>query len=185
MPCISDPGVLLVRFAQKNSIPYEVLPGANALLLALAASGFEGTSFYFHGFLPHKKEARVEKLREILPLECNIVLYESTHRISQLSFELAKLAPKRVIYLVKEATKMYETHYKGTALEIEQKLKKANLNGEWSVVIEKSEQKKGKALSEDDILPLSLPPKQKAKLLAKMTDKSIKEWYDILNNQQL
>jgi 16S rRNA (cytidine1402-2'-O)-methyltransferase len=102
----------------------------------------------------------------------------------QLSSELAALVPQRVVYLVKEATKIYETHYKGTALELERQLKKANLNGEWTVIIEKGEQKRGKILNEDDILPLSLPPKQKAKLLAKMTGKSIKEWYDILNNQQ-
>ncbi|MDR0761911.1 MAG: 16S rRNA (cytidine(1402)-2'-O)-methyltransferase [Campylobacteraceae bacterium] len=180
MPCISDPGTLLVQFAQKNGIPYEILPGANAALLALAASGFAGKNFYFHGFLPHKKEARMDELREILPLECNIVLYESTHRILQLSCELAELAPQRVIYLIKEATKMYETHYKCTASELMQQLKKANLNGEWAVVIEKSEQKKGGILNESDILPLLLPPKQKAKLLAKLTGKSVKEWYDIL-----
>jgi 16S rRNA (cytidine1402-2'-O)-methyltransferase len=179
MPCISDPGTSLVRFAQENNIPYEVLPGANALLLALAASGFEGTNFYFHGFLPHKKEARMEELRKILSLEFNAVLYESTHRILQLSSEIAKLAPQRVVYIIKEATKIYETHYKGSALELAQKLKTANLNGEWAVVIKGEEQKTGEYLHEEDILSLPLPPKQKAKLLAKMTGKSVKEWYDI------
>ncbi|MDR2342752.1 MAG: 16S rRNA (cytidine(1402)-2'-O)-methyltransferase [Campylobacteraceae bacterium] len=180
MPCISDPGALLVRFAQENDIPYEVLPGANALLLALAASGFEGTNFYFHGFLPHKKEARIEELREILSFEYNSVLYESTHRILQLSLELAELAPQKITFLIKEATKMYETHYKGTASELAKKLKTVNLNGEWAVVIKGNNQKKGGSLNEDDILPLPLPPKQKAKLLAKITGQSIKEWYDIL-----
>jgi 16S rRNA (cytidine1402-2'-O)-methyltransferase len=180
MPCISDPGAALVQFAQQNGIAYEVLPGANALLLALAASGFEGTSFYFHGFLPHKKEARVEELRKILLLEFNAVLYESTHRILQLSSEIAELAPQRVIYIIKEATKMYETHYKGSALELAEKLKTVNLNGEWVVVIKGKRQKVGEYLHEEDILPLPLPPKQKAKLLAKMTGKSVKEWYDIL-----
>ncbi|MDR1976153.1 MAG: 16S rRNA (cytidine(1402)-2'-O)-methyltransferase [Campylobacteraceae bacterium] len=182
MPCISDPGALLVQFAQTNSIPYEVLPGANAALLALVASGFSGTKFYFHGFLPHKKEARIEELRKILSLEYNSVLYESTHRILQLSSELAALAPQRVIYFIKEATKMYETHYKGKALELAEKLKSANLNGEWAVVIEKGEQQNGAVLNEDDILPLPLPPKQKAKLLAKLSGNSIKDEYDKLKN---
>ncbi|MDR2789414.1 MAG: 16S rRNA (cytidine(1402)-2'-O)-methyltransferase [Campylobacteraceae bacterium] len=180
MPCISDPGSLLVKFAQENGIAYEVLPGANALLLALAASGFEETNFYFHGFLPHKKEARAEELRKILSLEFNAVLYESTHRILQLLSEIAEFSPQRVIYIIKEATKMYETHYKGSALELAQKLKTANLNGEWAVVIKGGKQREGEYLREDDILPLPLPPKQKAKLLAKMTGKSVKEWYDIL-----
>ncbi|MDR1008295.1 MAG: 16S rRNA (cytidine(1402)-2'-O)-methyltransferase [Campylobacteraceae bacterium] len=180
MPCISDPGILLVKFAQQNDIPYEVLPGANAALLALIASGLAEKNFYFHGFLPHKKEARIEELREILLLKYSSVLYESTHRVLQLSVELAELAPQRVIYLIKEATKMHETHYKGTALELVQKLKKANLNGEWTIVIEKSGQKRGGVLNEDDILPLSLPPKQKAKLLARLRGSSIKEEYDKL-----
>ncbi|MDR1614128.1 MAG: 16S rRNA (cytidine(1402)-2'-O)-methyltransferase [Campylobacteraceae bacterium] len=180
MPCISDPGAVLVKFAQENGIPFCVLPGANALLLALAASGFEGTKFYFHGFLPHKKEARMKELREILPLKYNSVLYESTHRILQLSLELAKIAPQRVIYLIKEATKMYETHYKGSASELAEKLKTANLNGEWAVVIKGEEQKKSEYLTKEDILPLLLPAKQKAKLLAKVTGESVKEWYDIL-----
>jgi 16S rRNA (cytidine1402-2'-O)-methyltransferase len=180
MPCISDPGAVLVKFAQENGIPFRVLPGANALLLALASSGFEGTKFYFHGFLPHKKEARIKELRKILSSEFNSVIYESTHRILQFSVEIAELAPQRVIYLIKEATKMYETHYKGRALELAQQLKTANLNGEWTVVIKGEEQTEGEYLSKEDILPLSLHPKQKAKLLAKITGKSIKEWYDIL-----
>ncbi|MDR2100846.1 MAG: 16S rRNA (cytidine(1402)-2'-O)-methyltransferase [Campylobacteraceae bacterium] len=180
-PCISDPGVLLVQFAQKNGIPYEVLPGANALLPSLAASGFEGTGFYFHGFLPHKKEARMRELREILSLECNSVLYESTHRILQLSREIAALCAQRVVYCTKELTKMYETHYKLNASELAKTLENANLNGEWTLVIKGAEKQKGEYLCEEDILPLPLPPKQKAKLLAKITGKNIKEWYDALN----
>ncbi|MDR1554936.1 MAG: 16S rRNA (cytidine(1402)-2'-O)-methyltransferase [Campylobacteraceae bacterium] len=182
MPCISDPGALLVQFAQKNSIAYEVLPGANALLLALAASGFEGTNFYFHGFLPHKKEIREKELDKLLSFTCNVVLYESTHRILKLSKELALMAPARELFFIKEATKMYEKRFFGKAEEIYAKLQNSNLNGEWAVVIKGCEQESSRALlSVQDILNLSAPNKQKAKLLAKLTGKSVKEWYDMLN----
>ena len=57
MPGISDPGSKLIQFAQENNIKYDVIPGANALLTAFVASGFEG-EFTFFGFLPHKGKDR-------------------------------------------------------------------------------------------------------------------------------
>ncbi|MDR1461424.1 MAG: 16S rRNA (cytidine(1402)-2'-O)-methyltransferase [Campylobacteraceae bacterium] len=184
MPCISDPGALLVQFAQKNNIPYEVLPGANALLLALVSSGFGETNFYFHGFLPHKKEAREKELNRLLSLTCNVVLYESTHRILKLSKELVSIAADRESFFIKEATKMYEKRFFGTTEEIYVKLQNSNLNGEWVVVLKGSAKESGEALSIDDISNLSIPNKQKAKLLSKMTGKSVKEWYDTLSYKQ-
>jgi 16S rRNA (cytidine1402-2'-O)-methyltransferase len=184
MPCISDPGALLVQFAQKNGIPHEVLPGANALLLALVSSGFEGTNFYFHGFLPHKKEDRVKELDNLLSFTCNIILYESTHRILKLSKELISIAPDRKLFFIKEATKMHERRFFGKAKEIYDELQNSNLNGEWVVVIKGFKKEKGEALSINDILNLLIPNKQKAKLLSKMTGKSIKEWYEKLSAQK-
>lgn len=55
MPCVSDPGALLVEFCIKNEIDYDVLPGANAILTAYASSGFSHTSFTFLVFY-HIKE---------------------------------------------------------------------------------------------------------------------------------
>jgi 16S rRNA (cytidine1402-2'-O)-methyltransferase len=181
MPCVSDPGAKLINFAQQNSIPYEVLPGANAALVSLASSGFEGNSFYFHGFLPHKKEARENELKEILSFSCNLIIYESTHRILKLAEELAAFVPDRHMFFIKEITKKYEMHYLGVAKEIYEKLKNANLNGEWVAVIKGVKSQMGEHLSQNDILNLSLPNKQKAKLLAKMTGKNVKEWYEKLN----
>ncbi|MDR0408124.1 MAG: 16S rRNA (cytidine(1402)-2'-O)-methyltransferase [Campylobacteraceae bacterium] len=181
MPCISDPGTLLVQFAQKNGISYEVLPGANALLLALVSSGFDGTSFYFHGFLPHKKEARARELGRLLSFTCNVILYESTHRILKLSKELISMAVDRKLFFIKEATKMYEKRFFGTAEEIYNQLQNNNLNGEWVVVIKGFTQDNNQSLSIDDISNLSIPNKQKAKLLSKLTGKSVKEWYDTLS----
>ena len=54
-PGISDPGYLLVKAAIDNNIEIECLPGATAFVPALIQSGFPTSSFYFFGFLPHKK----------------------------------------------------------------------------------------------------------------------------------
>jgi 16S rRNA (cytidine1402-2'-O)-methyltransferase len=185
MPCISDPGNLLVKFAQDNNIKYEVLPGANAALLALVASGFDGSDFYFYGFLPHKSEARKSAYKKILDFTCNVIIYESTHRIVKSIEDLKNIEPNREIFVIKEATKKYEIHFLGSVLEVYEKLKTSNLNGEYAIVI------KGKGsftkihtnLDENDILPLNIPNKQKAKLLSKITGISSNKWYDRLTKE--
>lgn len=178
MPAVSDPGAKLVAFAQKNSIEYDVLPGSNAVLTAYAASGFEATQFLFFGFLPHKGKEREQKLLQAL---CNgyvTILYEAPHRLEKLLKEIDKLAPVRELFLAKELTKKFQTYYKGCAKELLERLHK-KIKGEWVVVIDKSETlNTPSAISVDEILELDIPKKQKAKLLSKITQKSVKEWYD-------
>lgn len=184
MPGISDPGNLLVKFAQENGINYEVIPGANAALLGLVSSGFEGNDFYFYGFLPHKKEARKSTYKKLLKLTCNVIIYESTHRILKSLEDLKDVEPNREIFIIKEATKKHETHFLGTASKVYEKLKTSNLNGEYVLVIKAKENlSKGTSLDEDDILPLEIPAKQKAKLLSKLTGINTSEWYGKINKK--
>jgi 16S rRNA (cytidine1402-2'-O)-methyltransferase len=179
MPGISDPGSKLIKFCQKNNIPYTVIPGANAALTAYVASGFEG-DFCFHAFLPHKGNERSEKLKEILNSGKIAILYESPHRIEKLLNELKTLAPEREIFLAKELTKMHETFIKAKAKEINL----PNTKGEWVVVINKAPKKETLELSYEDIAKLPLPLKEKSKLLAKISDKSAKEIYQELLKEQ-
>jgi len=177
MPGVSDPGSKLIKFCQKENIPYTVIPGANAALTAYVASGFEG-EFCFFGFLPHKGKERETKLLKILENDKISILYESPHRIEKLINELKKYAPERKIFLAKELTKIHETFIKGKAKDIELK----NTKGEWVVVIDKGEKKEKLELDYNDILNLNLPLKEKSKLLAKISDKSPKEIYNQLLN---
>ena len=172
MPGISDPGNKLVNFCQKNKILYTVIPGANAALTAFVASGFEG-SFTFFGFLPHKGKERQKALEEVLNHDKIAIIYESPHRIEKLINELKTLIPERTVFLAKELTKMHETYIKTKAKDINL----TNTKGEWVVVIDKGEKNKKLELSYDDILALSLPLKEKAKLLAKISNKNPKEIY--------
>ena len=172
MPGISDPGARLIKFAQHHNIKYTILPGPSAFSVAYVASGFDG-EFCFFGFLPHKGEKRVEKLKEVTNCDKIAILYESPHRIEKLINELKSLIPNREIFLAKELTKIHETYIKSKAKDITIK----NTKGEWVVVIDKKDKEKSLKLSYDDILNLSLSIKEKAKLLSKISKKSSKEIY--------
>lgn len=177
MPCVSDPGAKLVQYCQENSIAYEVLPGANAALLAYASSGFNLHKFTFYGFLPHKGTDRTNALHSIIDSIYPIILYESPHRIGKLSLELAKICPERKLFAIKEATKKFENKFFAYCHEFPTFLEKINSKGEWSLVLEPKDRQAGEAITKEDIISLEIHPKQKAKLLAKLTGKSIKDCY--------
>lgn len=179
MPIISDPGEILVEYCQENNIEYDVLPGASAVTTAYASSGFKDGKFLFFGFLPHKGERRSSQLIEVMNYQYNTVLYEAPHRIEKLIEEIADIDENRELFFVKEISKKFQNYYKGSAKEILEEFKSINLKGEWVVVI-KAKNEQPKSLFTDDILAFDLPPKIKAKLLAKITDKSVKEWYQEL-----
>lgn len=64
-PCVADPGALIVGLAHQAGIQVVPLTGPNAMILALMASGFNGQSFCFHGYLPIKNQERVRKIKEL------------------------------------------------------------------------------------------------------------------------
>ena len=183
MPCISDPGVMLVRWAQENGVDYEVLSGANAALVAVAASGLCEKEFTFIGFLSNKGKERQRDIERVLENAYPSVIYESPKRILALINELAKIEPQRELFAIKEISKKFEKKFKGSAIELAKALKNENLNGEWVLIIaplkdgKKASEKNGIFLSKDDIMALSLSTKDKAKLLAKFEPKQTKEIY--------
>jgi 16S rRNA (cytidine1402-2'-O)-methyltransferase len=179
MPVISDPGQILVAYAQENQIPYDVLPGASAVTTAYAASGFDGGKFLFYAFLPHKGKDRSTALSEAMNNGYNTVLYESPHRLEKLLDEIVLIDEKRELFLAKEISKKYQRYYRGTARQVHEQLKTLTIRGEWVVVI-RAQQTIEKNLSFTELLGLELPPKIKSKLLAHLSDKSVKEWYETL-----
>src|SRR5438093_12100279 len=80
-PTISDPGYRLVRLCRERGVPVVSLPGPNAAVTALAASGLPSGEFLFAGFLPAKKNARRQKLTDLANIVCTLVFYEAPHRI--------------------------------------------------------------------------------------------------------
>lgn len=177
MPCVSDPGATLVEFCIQNGIAYDVLPGANAILTAYALSGFDYAQFSFFGFLPHKGKERQNAFNNLMQSQFVAIVYESPHRLLKLLEELSVYDENRVVFLAKEITKKFQTTYKESAKNLFEKFKHISIKGEWVVVIEPQVQALGEAVTLADIQELSLPPKQKAKLLSKMTGRSVKEIY--------
>ena len=179
MPGVSDPGQALVAYARANAIEYDVLPGANALLTAFVASGFEETQMLFLGFLDHKGASREAGLLRALHNGFTTVLYESPHRLEKLLQEIAKEAPSREIFLAKELTKRYQTYLKADAATLLLELG-GEFRGEWVVVIPASEAHAASAITERDILELDIPKKTQAKLISKITGENTKACYQRL-----
>jgi 16S rRNA (cytidine1402-2'-O)-methyltransferase len=179
MPIISDPGQLLVSYCQAEGIDYDVFPGASAVTTAYAASGFEEGAFCFDGFLPHKELERRRALYQAMDRGLNTIFYEAPHRLIKLLEAICNQDPARELFLAKEMSKRYQRYYKGEALSLLNALKEQTIRGEWVVVIRGVDTKEA-SLSYSDILALDLPPKVKAKILAKVSDRSVKEWYELL-----
>jgi len=182
MPCVSDPGSLLVDFCLENDIEYDIIPGANAILTAYASSGFDNVSFTFFGFLPHKGSNRSDMLDKVMNSDNLAILYESPHRLLKLIQEINIIDENREIFLAKELTKKYQTRYKGTAKYILNQLEQTTIKGEWVVIIKNIENENKGIITKKDLLDLKLPPKQKAKLLSKLTGENIKDIYNNLIN---
>lgn len=135
-PGISDPGFLLVRSCTEEGIAVTSLPGPNALISALVASGLPSDRFYFAGFLPHKK-GRKTKWEDLAKREETMVIYESPYRIEKFLMECETfLGEDRLICIARELTKIHEEYLRGTVAEVKQILEeRESIKGEMVVII--------------------------------------------------
>jgi len=108
-PAISDPGALLVARAREAGIAVCPIPGANAAIAALSASGLAAPHFLFYGFLPAKSAARRAALEALRGLPHPLVFYEAPHRVLECVAELAAiLGGEREMVIARELTKLFE-----------------------------------------------------------------------------
>ena len=113
-PSISDPGFLLLRECIAEGIEVECLPGATALIPAVVNSGLPCDSFYFNGFLPHKK-GKESTLRRLSEMKESVVFYESPHRLDKtLVMMQSFFAEDTPISISRELTKIHEENFRGT-----------------------------------------------------------------------
>lgn len=109
-PCISDPGARLVAAVQAAGFRVVPLPGPNAAVTALSASGLDAPHFLFHGFLPPKPGARRKAIEGLKSVPAALVFYEAPHRIAETVADLEELLePGRELVFARELTKMFET----------------------------------------------------------------------------
>jgi 16S rRNA (cytidine1402-2'-O)-methyltransferase len=140
MPGISDPGGWLTNAAIEAGVPVIPIPGANAALSALVASGLPTGEFHFVGFLPEKAGARRTRLEELAAdakTGCTLIFYEAPHRILDTLADLEAVwgAQLRVV-LGRELTKMHEEFLRGTVAEARKDLAaRDRVRGEFTVLI--------------------------------------------------
>ncbi len=136
-PGISDPGMYLVIAVIAAGIKVEALPGPNAAITALVASGLSTTSVLFEGFLPHKK-GRQTRLKELATYRETIVLYESPHRILRTLRDLAAhFGSERRAAIGRELTKLYEEYNRGSLSELLQDYEgRTSIKGEFVVIVQ-------------------------------------------------
>jgi len=118
-PTISDPGYRLVKQCHEEQIPVIPIPGANATLTALSVSGFPTHAFVFLGFLPVKSGARKRLLETYKTFDGSTIFYESPYRIRKTVAALKEIFEHdRLVFIARELTKLNETFYRGTLLEL-------------------------------------------------------------------
>ncbi|MFO8028770.1 MAG: 16S rRNA (cytidine(1402)-2'-O)-methyltransferase [Cyclonatronaceae bacterium] len=135
-PGISDPGFLAAREAHRRGHTVCAIPGASAVLVALAASGLPSDRFLFEGFLPVKK-GRAARLDAIAAQDTTVILFESVHRIRKLAEELSeRCEDHRMVAVCRELTKQFEEIIRGRIGDVmERILDHPNLKGEFVVIV--------------------------------------------------
>jgi 16S rRNA (cytidine1402-2'-O)-methyltransferase len=128
-PAISDPGFRLVRFCREHGIPVVSIPGPNAAIAALAASGIPSDEFLFVGFLPSKRAARRAKLASV---RATLVFYEAPHRIHEALDDMIEILGDREACVAREVTKAHEEYVFGALSKARDTLKEI---GEFVVVV--------------------------------------------------
>jgi 16S rRNA (cytidine1402-2'-O)-methyltransferase len=140
MPGISDPGYRVIKLAIERGVKVVPIPGASALVSALAASGLPTDRFKFLGFLPARSGERRTMLESLREAQETTVVYEAPHRIAETMKDIVELlGAERPVVLARELTKVHEEFIRGSAAEILQKVQEHELKGEMTLLIGKSE----------------------------------------------
>jgi 16S rRNA (cytidine1402-2'-O)-methyltransferase len=131
-PGISDPGYRLVRYCREQGLTVLSIPGPNAAVAALAASGLPSDEFFYAGFLPSKKGARRQKLEDLRNVSATLIFYEAPHRIEGTLIDLLEVLGDREACIARELTKVHEEFVFGKLSSIAGKVKAL---GEFVVVV--------------------------------------------------
>lgn len=134
-PGISDPGFLLTRECLANDIEVECLPGATAFVPALVQSGLPCSSFYFYGFLPHKK-GKETLLKRVKEMDETVIFYESPHRLVKTLEKMVEIiGPERQVSISKEISKVFAFTFRGTLEEALTHFSQGEVKGEFVMVL--------------------------------------------------
>ena len=160
MPCISDPGEVLVRMCVENGIDVKVVPGPSAVVSAAALSGMRIRRFTFEGFLPVANKERNERLEPLRNETAVMIFYEAPHKLrNTLADFVENFGSDRRIVLCRELTKMHEEVLRMTIGEAVAYYKTKEPRGEFVLVVE------GKSVDDSDNITIEEALEQVKKLI--------------------
>lgn len=137
MPCISDPGQILVSRCAEVGIDVKVVPGPSAVVSAVAVSGFAGDRFTFEGFLPVSGREREERLKQLERETAIMVFYEAPHRLRETLRQFGEHFGKdRRVAICRELTKIHEQVLRMTLGEADEYYLATEPRGEFVIVVE-------------------------------------------------
>ncbi|MDQ0228627.1 16S rRNA (cytidine(1402)-2'-O)-methyltransferase [Metabacillus niabensis] len=136
MPTISDPGSELVKQVLEVGGHVIPLPGANAALTALIASGITPQPFYFFGFLNRQKKDKKSQLEQLKSRRETIIFYESPHRLKETLQLMKEYFGNRSICLSRELTKKFEEFIRGNIDEVIKWSEENEIRGEFCLIVE-------------------------------------------------
>lgn len=135
-PGISDPGFTLVRRCIEENLPFSMIPGPSAFVMALVLSGLPSHAFTFRGFAPRKSGARKRFLAIDQLSPHTLIFYESPYRVKELMEDALAVYGERRAALANDLTKMFERVDRGTLSELIAVIDKQPIRGEYVLVIE-------------------------------------------------
>lgn len=164
-PGIADPGEALAHDAIERGVRVVPVPGANAALCALIASGLPTYPFFFGGFLPKSKRNRREQLELWAHIPATMILYEAPHRIVEVLKDILECWGDRPLAAARELTKLHEEFYRGSVSGCLAWLEENSPRGEFCLVLGAGD---GRSAAEEEQLE---PLDEVKKLMSEGVDK--------------
>lgn len=136
MPCISDPGEMLIKQCEQYGIKTVVVPGPSAVISALCVSGLDTGRFTFEGFLSVNKKSRFEHLDSLKEEHRTMIFYEAPHKLPNTLKDLYTAFPERKLTIARELTKIHEEIIRTTTKQAYEQFTQSPLKGEIVLILE-------------------------------------------------
>ncbi len=189
-PVLSDPGRRTVEAVRKAGFRIVPIPGPSAVTTALSVSGMPADQFFFQGFLPAKRSARIKRLEELSGIESTLVFFEAPHRMSATLTDMLSHLGDRETFMARELTKLHETLYRGKISDLLQLVEEQGIRGEITLVVSGADSpRSGSACPDMTVLEQiaeglssgqKMPTKQAASLLSSITGMPKNSLYSLL-----
>lgn len=176
MPCISDPGELLIKQCEEYGIKTVVVPGPSAVISALCVSGLATGRFTFEGFLSVNKKSRADHLESLASESRTMIFYEAPHKLPNTLNDLYNAFGQRKLTIARELTKLHEEIIRTTTKDALEQYGDGSLKGEIVLILEGKAQNSTNEYSIADAVSIAkklikdgMKPTDAAKEAAKIT----------------